>query len=221
MKQKHERLALHALILTALASLVGRVDFFPDWIYARGIQLTSYDRPFDLVFTTEKIVLFPLILFAVHRLYGLAVKRKNIAQTARDTLLATFLGTVILVGPAILAKHVKFEPKLPDMLTIWSFHNLIFVCVIEELLFRNYVFEAICKTFHRHKHAMLYAIAISSVIFGLYHFRSGPILVTLAAIAGATYTLAYIRGGLIAAILAHFGVNLVHFLLFSYPALRS
>lgn len=44
-------------------------------------------------------------------------------------------------------------------------------------------------------------------------------MVYLATLAGIGYGLAYRWGGVAAAVLCHFGLNLVHFTLFSYPML--
>lgn len=220
MEQKKTRLVPHVILLVVLCILVGHVDLLPDWVYARGIQLSLYDRPFDLVFSLERILLLVLSLVSVSKLYGLQVDCRSISKKILTTFIAILLGTTVLVGPAILTRHVKFEPKLPEITLVWSFHNLVFVCVIEELLFRNYIFEGFNKFFRERKGSMFYPLVISAVLFGLYHFRSGPILAALAAIAGVVYAFAYKRGGLIAAVVSHFGVNLVHFLFFSYPALQ-
>ena len=53
------------------------------------------------------------------------------------------------------------------------------------------------------------------------HFGAGWQWVTLASIAGVGYGLAYRFGGLGAAIATHFGLNLLHFGLFTYPMLAS
>jgi membrane protease YdiL (CAAX protease family) len=116
---------------------------------------------------------------------------------------------------------VRFEPKLPGITLAWSLHNLFFVCVLEELVFRNYLFEGLRRRLGQRKHAIFHAAAISSLVFGLTHFRGGPALILLATLAGGAYTFAYVRSGLAAAVLSHFGVNAIHFLLFSYPALQK
>ena len=47
------------------------------------------------------------------------------------------------------------------------------------------------------------------------------LLVLLAGLAGVGYGLAYRFGGLAAAIATHFGLNLLHFALFTYPMLAG
>jgi membrane protease YdiL (CAAX protease family) len=59
---------------------------------------------------------------------------------------------------------------------------------------------------------------VAAVLFGLAHGGGGLALVAFAGLAGAGYGLALWRSGRIeAAILVHFAVNAVHFLLFTYP----
>ncbi len=64
------------------------------------------------------------------------------------------------------------------------------------------------------------AIAVSSGLFGLAHFGGGVSYIVLATAAGLGYGIVYQRTRSIEmAMLAHFALNTVHFLLFTYPAL--
>jgi membrane protease YdiL (CAAX protease family) len=63
------------------------------------------------------------------------------------------------------------------------------------------------------------ASAPAAVLFGLVHFAGGAGYVLVAGLAGVGYGLAYRRGGLQASVMAHFGLNLLHFSLFAYPML--
>jgi hypothetical protein len=64
------------------------------------------------------------------------------------------------------------------------------------------------------------AMFVSAASFGLAHAAGGWQYVLLAAVAGCGYALVYHRTTrLEMAILCHFTVNAVHFLLFTYPAL--
>ena len=62
---------------------------------------------------------------------------------------------------------------------------------------------------------------VSSILFGFAHFAGGLQYILLATIAGGFYALAYLRAGRFVAssVLTHFWVNLLHILLFTYPAL--
>lgn len=64
------------------------------------------------------------------------------------------------------------------------------------------------------------AVGGSAALFGLAHWAGGWSYVLLAALAGLGYALAFRASGRIEmAILAHFGLNAVHFLLLTYPGL--
>ena len=63
-------------------------------------------------------------------------------------------------------------------------------------------------------------MAHASLAFGVAHYAAGPIMILLASVAGFVYGLAYRYGGLLASVWAHFGFNLVHILLFTYPLMR-
>jgi membrane protease YdiL (CAAX protease family) len=65
------------------------------------------------------------------------------------------------------------------------------------------------------------ALLIASLLFGLAHWGAGWEWVMLATLAGACYGLAYRFGGLAAAMATHFGLNLLHFVLFTYPMLTN
>ena len=65
------------------------------------------------------------------------------------------------------------------------------------------------------------AATVAGVIFGAAHIGGGWTYAGLAAIAGIGYGWIYAATGAIgASILAHTGLNLVHLLFFSYPALN-
>lgn len=61
----------------------------------------------------------------------------------------------------------------------------------------------------------------AATVFGLAHWGPGWQWVLLATLAGIGYGLAYRYGGLAAAIATHFGLNLLHFGLFTYPMLAG
>ncbi|MFB6285283.1 MAG: lysostaphin resistance A-like protein [Candidatus Bipolaricaulia bacterium] len=87
-------------------------------------------------------------------------------------------------------------------------HVLVFVAIIEELLFRGYAFQTISQRL-----GTIPALLILSVLFGLYHIigrPDQPAYVVTTAIAGLFNGILIIRtGSLWTAIAAHWGVNLV------------
>jgi membrane protease YdiL (CAAX protease family) len=65
------------------------------------------------------------------------------------------------------------------------------------------------------------AIVMVSLLFGLAHLAGGWAYALVATVASVGYGWAYQRSGRIeVAIVAHFGLNLLHFGLLTYPMLR-
>ena len=57
------------------------------------------------------------------------------------------------------------------------------------------------------------------MLFGIAHAGGGAAMIVLATLAGIGYGLAAWRGGIEAAVLTHFSVNALRFLLLTYPML--
>jgi uncharacterized protein len=125
----------------------------------------------------------------------------------------------VMLPLALGAHYVKFDPKFPARGWLWILNNLFFVCVAEECLFRGFV-QGGLERFQLRSPFQHLPLLTSSVFFGLYHYEGGLTYIVFATIAGAFYGFAYTRTKRIeAAIVVHFGLNLTHFLFFSYPSL--
>lgn len=88
---------------------------------------------------------------------------------------------------------------------------------MEEALFRGYIQGGLSRQFKQFRYGDNLALLLASLLFGLVHVNAGLQWTLLATIAGVGYGLAYRFGGLGAAVITHFGVNLVHFVFFVYP----
>lgn len=123
--------------------------------------------------------------------------------------------TVALMGLSLWTGYVRFDVKWPDGGAWWALNNLFFVCLAEEAVFRGVMQARLEPWLGRAP-----AIALAAVAFGLQHYRGGPPYMALAAVAGLFYGYAYARTRrLEAAMLVHFGLNLTHFIFFTYPSL--
>lgn len=134
---------------------------------------------------------------------------------------AASLPALAVTAPVVLAAgwfagYVQFQPQvLPwSLLAAWAVANLLFVTAVEEGFFRGILQRSLGERI-----GPVAAIAISALLFGLAHLAGGYLYVLLAALAGLGYGAAYhLSGGRIeAAMLTHFGLNLTHLLLFTYP----
>ena len=125
------------------------------------------------------------------------------------------LTLIACLGGAWALGMLAWAPKWPDQAWLWLLNNLLLVSLTEELLFRGYIQTGLQRLL---RHPGL-ALLASAMLFGLAHMGAGWQWVYLATLAGIGYGLAYRWGGLAAAVICHFGLNLVHFTLFSYPML--
>lgn len=114
---------------------------------------------------------------------------------------------------ALLLGVVAWQPKWPAELALWLLVNLGVTALAEELLFRGLLQGALVERL-----GVARGIALGALLFGLAHAPFSPGFAVLAAIAGLGYgwTL-QLSGRLYPALLLHGAVNLVHFLLLSYP----
>src|SRR3569833_2966401 len=93
-------------------------------------------------------------------------------------------------------------------------------CVAEEAFFRGFLQESLTLRLTPIRHGHLVAWLAASALFGIAHAGGGAGMVLLAAVAGLGYGWVYLRTrSLGAAVLAHFSLNAVHFLLLTYPRL--
>lgn len=126
-------------------------------------------------------------------------------------------GIVALMGLAVALGLVAWQPGLPEVAWVFAVANLLNTCIAEELLFRGMLQRWLMGWA-----GALAAVALSSVLFGVAHLAGGGAFVLVATAAGLLYGLVYLwTGRLVWAVLVHWGLNLSHLLLFSYPMLAG
>ncbi len=129
------------------------------------------------------------------------------------------LGTALVVLMLGLAVgFVDLDPKFTAYTLVFIGSNLLFTCITEEAFFRGFMQQKLSVAMARWKSGPYVALIIAAILFGIAHMRGGPVLIVLASIAGVGYGYAYLKSGRIeAAILAHVGLNALHFVAFTYP----
>jgi membrane protease YdiL (CAAX protease family) len=124
------------------------------------------------------------------------------------------MAVVLLMG------YTSFAPKWTPLFLLFAPVNLFFTCLSEEAFFRGFVQHELSRVGSHRALAAGIALTISSILFGLAHFGGGTDFVIAAAVAGVGYGFAFhVTQRIEAAMAVHFGVNAVHFLLFTYPRL--
>lgn len=216
-RNKYWRGVLCAIIVTFVVCIMMHIiPGFSNALVVNKVHISRSSSLFSMYLNFDKIIT-ALILYVTGKLFLLErfIDKKSMYQTLYSLLLCT----AVLLVPGLLSGYIKFDPKVPDILWLWVFNNLLFVAIGEEIIFRGFVQNSL-KSFLGQKVANNYLhVIISSIIFGLAHFRGGIIYVLLASIAGGFYGYTYERTNRIfCAAIVHFGLNLVHFMMFTYPA---
>jgi membrane protease YdiL (CAAX protease family) len=128
---------------------------------------------------------------------------------------------VVAMVLAMALGYVRWDPKLPSWWGTWMWSMLFLTALPEETLFRGIAQTALNSWLAGTRFGTALAIVAAGGLFGVAHIAGGPAYVVLATVAGIGYGWIYASTRSIgAAVLAHAGLNTLHFLLFSYPALR-
>jgi membrane protease YdiL (CAAX protease family) len=212
----HGLLAVAVLGLAA-ALMLHRVPGFVNPRVIDAVRFTPDAVPFTLYLNFDK-TLIGLLLF------GWVLPRIASGREWREVLVTILPRALLVIAVVLIASlalgYVRWAPKLPDQTWLWLGVNLFFVCPAEEALFRGFIQGGLRRAWAGWPGGKWAALAVAAVAFGLAHAAGGVSYVLLATVAGAGYGWIYERTQRVeAAVLAHFGLNAAHFLLFTYPAL--
>lgn len=207
-----------AFFLFALACALLLLPGFERTPLVHETVLSSGASPFAVGLGFPKVVTGILILGLLNetRIRGWAE-----AGSVLRRVTPVFLITVLAALACVYATgYVAFAPKWTTLFIPWAIANLFFTCLSEEAFFRGFVQHELARI-GKSPAAAYIAMIVSAVLFGLAHFGGGWKYVLAATVAGAGYAYAYHRTQRIeAAVGMHFGVNALHFLLFTYPGLE-
>lgn len=219
--QQHIRFARylgHAVFI--LLALTLALHWWPGFQNARMIdqeRFTANAVPFSMNLNLDK----PLIGFWLLLVCPWIIGRHSLTQALKTSAQALTLTAIVTLGGAWLLGIVEWSPKWPPQAWLWINNNLLLVTVVEEALFRGYLQGGLSRILQHLRYGEHLALLIAALLFGLAHWGAGWEWVLLATLAGGGYGLAYRRGGLAAAIATHFGLNLLHFSLWTYPMMAT
>jgi membrane protease YdiL (CAAX protease family) len=202
-------------VVLAAALATHRMPGFGTYAIAENIRLSPASAPMTLNASFDKAFAGVLLLaYFCRRSQTLADWRRALGT---GLVIGTATATVV-IGLAVAASAVRFDPKLPSLTLAWMATNLFLTCAFEEALFRGVLQDRLTHLLAQHPRWSWLPLAIASVLFGLAHAGGGPVLIVVAALAGVGYGLAYaVTGRVESAVIAHFALNSIHFIGFTYP----
>jgi membrane protease YdiL (CAAX protease family) len=208
----------HALFI--LLALTLALHWWPGFHNARMIdqeRFTENAVPFSMHLNLDK----PLIGFWLLLVCPWIIGRHSLTQALTAGALILSVTALVTLAGAWLLGIIEWSPKWPPQAWLWINNNLLLVTLVEEALFRGYLQGGLSRHFKHLPYGEHLALLIAAILFGLAHWGTGWQWVLLATLAGIGYGLAYRFGGLAAAIATHFGLNLLHFGLFTYPMMAT
>ena len=209
-------MALHgAFFALALALTLHWVPGFRNPLLLGPVAFTPDAHPFTMYLNLDKSA----VGFALLLLYRPLRRDVGDARSLLAGAAGTALAVALLLPLALHLHAIRWAPKLPEGLWLWALNNLLLVAFAEEALFRGFLQASLARWLGGHAGGEWAAIGLASLAFGNLHHAAGPLMVGFASVAGGAYGLAYLHGGLLASVSAHFGFNLLHLLLFTYPLL--
>jgi len=217
---RHTRIGATIAILVIAAGLMTHT--LPGFANPRVLDQMRFSAdalPFRLHTNYDKALVGLFLLALCHPRLARAADWRAMLRAAAPVAGGTI---VTLLGLALAAGYVRFDPKFPPETWLFLWVNLCFTCVAEEALFRGFIQRQLTLAWAKIRHGAWFALLAAAVLFGLAHAGGGPVYVALSTVAGLGYGWAYLRTGqrIEAGILTHFALNAVHFVGFTYPALE-
>ncbi|MDX8430762.1 MAG: CPBP family intramembrane glutamic endopeptidase [Candidatus Algichlamydia australiensis] len=213
------------LIPTSIITLISfgfifhRIPGFTNWLLLREVQVSPNSYPHTIFWNYDKALLglFPLA-FTI----PLLKTKASIKKILPKTLLLSAISIVVLLGLSLFFRFISFDPKWPPYFLYWVVANFFFVCVTEEAFFRGFLQKEITEALP-HRHSAWFAIFFVSLLFALAHlpflqdFRYLILVFVASFLYGTTY---HLTEAIESSIFAHFLVNLLHILIFTYPTMK-
>ncbi len=187
-------------------------------------KVSEHSVPHNMWFNFDRTFLALVLCMYAHR----NTKHSESFYRKQGTVLWILTGFgATVTGVAVYALgigYIEWDIKWPSILGLWSLNQIFFASFVEEVWFRGFLQGQIKQGFTRvfSPNIMGYRphILAASVIFGIDHaIKGGRVYGALAFLAGLFYGAVYDRTKSIQyAWAVHFLLNLLHLILFTYPA---
>jgi membrane protease YdiL (CAAX protease family) len=202
----------------ALAMGLALLPGFYRVVLAQPVVLSAGAAPHSISVGFPKVVTGIIILGLINPV--LVHSWRELGRVLARALPVFVITATVGMAVVLAMGYTSFAPKWTALFLLFAPINLFFTCLSEEAFFRGFVQHELSQVGSRPALAAGIGLAIGAILFGLAHFGGGTNYVIAAAVAGLGYGWAFLRTQRIEAAMAvHFGVNAVHFLLFTYPRL--
>lgn len=195
--------------------------FFPQLLILENIRFSPHSALFSY---DVNLFVLPFVWYIWWYVSSSFDFNKISTKPMIGVILRSTVYIFVLANIAIQANFVSYE--LVDFtqytnILVWVIANLFVTAPIEEIIYRlflPFLFFIIIGKKMEWNRIMVFSLILSSAIFGLYHHSGGIVLVALATLSGLFYSYIYFKyKNIMYPIVAHFMVNFIHLLFFTYP----
>lgn len=214
---RNSRMLMFAItVLLSLALALHLAPGFRNPLLVENIKFSTDSAPYTQYANFDKAsVGLALLLFFCPRVRS----RAELAQVLRKAALPALACAAGVLALSLLAGLTRVDVKIPGFTASFLVTNLLFTCVAEEAFFRGLIQTRLAAALSTARYGRVITICISAALFGLAHLGAGASYAALATVAGLGYAYVYAKTQRIeAAIMTHFLVNALHFILLTYPS---
>lgn len=195
------------VLVTGIALAAHVLPGFSPWTLWQPRQISPDAPPYALRLSWDKLLLGTALLA-----WWLGQSRRPVISL-KLAWLACLVTLPLIPVLAMALGLVAWQPKWPQGVLLWLAVNLGAAVLAEELLFRGVLQPVLVRRLGSWP-----GLLLTAGLFGVAHLPFSTLFAMVAALAGLGYGLAFHYSGRISlAIALHAAVNLVHFLLLSYP----
>jgi membrane protease YdiL (CAAX protease family) len=223
-KKEWDPIFFGVICITAFGFFTHHIPGFHNYLWLNQAKLSALSAPFNLYLNFDKTI--AALIVGLGLCYGSnnifkGLFQKSVLKSIFSTgLVLSILCILLLMGLGLALNYIAFDFKIPSWFGLWFLAHLIFVCMAEEIVFRGYIQQKLIQYFVAKQLSWMWGLLLASIIFGLLHYRGGPVYIFLATVAGLFYGCAYYKTKRIeASIFVHLLVNTTHFVFFTYPYL--
>jgi membrane protease YdiL (CAAX protease family) len=193
---------------------------FNNPLIVESARITQDAKPFTLYWNYDKACAAYFLIL----LYQSISSQPPVGLTSiRKSALAFLIIVIVTFTVAYWFGLIRWSPKIPEFLLLWVFSNLFITAAAEEAFFRGLIQHQLQQQLSSIiNNGGALSIIIAGTVFGFAHIAMGLSYAIVAIIAGIGYGwIFHLTKRIEASILAHFILNAIHIIFFTYPMIES